>query len=366
MRLLLLIDNLGAGGAQRQLVGLASFLKGRGYDVIVACYFDNQFHVDKLLSDGVPYVYLKKARKSSTRIWYIARYINRIKPDVVISYLETPSICACISKCFNHRFRLIVSERNTTQKTGINERIRFRLFRLADFIVPNAYSQENYIKKTFSWLAPKVVTIPNFVDLQYFTPPSKRSRHAIPEIMVAATIWPSKNTLGFVEAIAKLKENGRSFHISWYGKDVSHLDYFECCQERIEELGVNNYIELKDKTKAIICKYQAADYFCLPSFYEGTPNVICEAMACGLPVICSDVCDNGRYVKDEVNGYLFNPHDANSIVCAIEKMLSVSDNDYQMFCGKSHQFAEEMFSEDKFVESYIKLIKNENFEENKR
>lgn len=355
-KILCLIDSLGPGGAQRQLVGLASFLKEEGYDVIVATYHDNRFYVDSLLTKGVPYVYLTKAHNSTFRLWHVARYISKVKPDVVISYLETPSICASVARMFNHKFKLIVSERNTTQHTGMNEKIRFNLFRFADFLVPNAFSQADYIKNTFPFLSNKVITIPNFVDLKHFSPPSQRQRREIPEIVVAATIWASKNTFGFVDAVARMKEKGNRFHISWYGKDATHLDYFDQCQKKIEKYEVGDYLELKEKSTAIKVKYQEADYFCLPSFYEGTPNVICEAMACGLPVACSDVCDNSRYVKEGENGFLFNPKDAENMADVIVKMLLLSDNDYQKYCRNSRRRAKEMLANDIFVQSYIKLI----------
>ena len=356
MSVLLFIDSLGAGGAQRQLVGLASLLKLRGYDVSVVCYHENSFYVDKLQASGVPYVYLKKAENAFLRIWHVARYIRKVKPDVVISYLETPSICACFSHLFNKNFRLIVSERNTTQHTGRNEKIRFKLFRTADYVVPNAFAQEKYIKEVFPFLANKVVTIPNFVDLDYFFPAVKDRINQIPEILVAATIWPSKNTLGFIEAVSKLAAEGLIFHVSWYGKSSAYIDYFKQCQELIDKLGISNFIELKEKTTEIKDKYQNADYFCLPSFYEGTPNVICEAMACGLPVVCSDVCDNGRYVKEGVNGFLFNPKDITSIYEAVKRVLVLDRDEYALYSRRSREIAEGMFSKDKFVNSYLRLI----------
>ena len=280
-KVLLLIDSLGSGGAQRQLVGLASFLKDNGYNVTVVYYHDDHFYVDLLQNNDVPYVFLEKAQKTTFRIWHLARYIRKTRPNVVVAYLETPSICACITRLFNHRFKLIVSERNTTQHTGLNERIRFNLFKVADYVVPNAYSQETYMKTTFPKLTNKIATIPNFVDLQYFVPPQERHRRKAPEVMVAASIWASKNTLGFIDAVAILKEKGFVFHISWYGLNTKHIDYINQCKKKIELLGVSGFIELKEKTSNIKERYQDADYFCLPSFYEGTPNVICEAMACG-------------------------------------------------------------------------------------
>lgn len=355
-KIVLLIDSIGPGGAQRQLVGLASFLKDKRYDVTVAIYHDIRFYENQLIRANISLVYLEKAHNPLFRIWHISRYIRKLNPQTVISYLETPSICACIAKLFNHRFKLIVSERNTTQQTGRNERIRFNLFRIADFIVPNAYSQEAYMREKFPKLANKIVTIPNFVDLVYFVPPLERKRREVPEIMIAASIWPSKNTLGFIDTVSILKDRGCSFHVVWYGKSESNIEYYNKCHDKITQLGLEDYIMLKEKTSKIRDCYQKADFFCLPSFYEGTPNVICEAMACGMPIICSDVCDNSRYVGDCVNGYLFDPHDALSMANALERMLSMKDMDYKAYCQNSRIRAEKLLSNDKFVKSYINLI----------
>lgn len=356
-KILCLIDSLGPGGAQRQLVGLASFLKERGYDVTVAFYYDDPFYVNLLQTNGVPYVFLKNAQNTTFRIWHVARYIRKTRPDVVIAYLETPSICACVAKLFNSHFKLIVSERNTTQHTGKNEKIRFNLFRLADYVVPNAYSQESYIKTTFPKLANKTITIPNFVDLEHFVPLLERHRREIPEIMVAASIWASKNTLGFIDAVAALKAKGFRFHISWYGLNTRHVDYINQCKSKIEKLGVSDCIELKEKTTHIRERYQDADFFCLPSFYEGTPNVICEAMACGLPVVCSDVCDNSKYVLQGENGFLFDPQNTDSIVSAFERLLALNDKEYKAYCNHSRMLAEQKLSKEAFVYAYLKLIK---------
>ena len=116
-----------------------------------------------------------------------------------------------------------------------------------------------------------------------------RKRRDVPEIVVAASIWGSKNTIGFIETVRILAEKGYKFHVSWYGKTENNICYFNKCVKKIEGWHLHNFIELKEKTKRIKQVYQDADYFCLPSFYEGTPNVICEAISTGLPVICSNV-----------------------------------------------------------------------------
>lgn len=355
-RIVLLIDLLGPGGAQRQIVGLATFLREKGYDVEVVFYHKNLFYADNLKKAGVAYHYLEKAENNIRLIPVISKYIRDEKPDVVIAYLALPSICACIARLFNKHFRLIVSERNTSQKTGIYEIVRFNLFRKADYVVPNAFSQAAYINDNFPKLSSKVVTIPNFVDLEYFKPSASRKRREVPEVMVAASIWAPKNTLGFIDAVIHLKEKGFKFHVSWYGLNKDKIDYINQCYDKINNNNVSGLISLKEKTTQIRDRYQEADYFCLPSFYEGTPNVICEAMACGLPVVCSDVCDNSKYVVDGENGFLFNPRDVDTMVSAFEKLLSLSEEEYQSFCQYSRMQAEKKLSKERFVNDYIKLI----------
>ena len=356
MRIICLIDSLGPGGAQRQITGLARLLNQNDYDVQVVVYHDNRFYAHQLLERNIPYICLPNAKNSLLRQWELIRFLRTARPMVVISYLESPSIRACIAKVFSHSFKLIVSERNTTQRTGMKERLRFTLFNLADYIVPNSFSQADYIRESFPKLANKIVAIPNFVDIKQFYPKRNKPRRELPEIIVVATIWASKNTLGLIDAIPALIERGFIFHISWYGKDETNIDYFNEARQRIKELRLDSIIELKEKTTSIAEKYQNADFFCLPSFYEGTPNVICEAMACGLPILCSDVCDNSRYVKDGENGFLFDPKMTESIENAFIKAFSLQDSEYHKFCIQSRATAEEMLSEDKFISSYINLI----------
>ena len=356
-KVLLLIDSLGSGGAQRQLVGLAVLLKQRGYDVSVATYHDDKFYVDTLLDACVPYIYIKRAHNTKRRIWAMAGYIRKVRPEWVIAFLATPSIAASIAHIFNRSFRLIVSERNTTQTIGWNERIRFRLFRTADYVVSNAYAQTRFIEEHFPWLGEKALTIVNFVDTDYFHP-VERTRREVPEIVVVASIWEPKNTLGLIRAVRLMKDDGWRFHVSWYGKVGSGTEYFHQCEQLICELGVEDCISLLEKTKQIRDKYRQADYFVLPSFHEGTPNVICEAMACGLPIACSDVCDNARYVHPGENGVLFDPRSAESIAEALQGLLGVSEDVWLKYRRRSRELAVEVFSKERFVESYIELIEN--------
>ena len=354
-KILLFTDSLGAGGAQRQLVGLAIMLKENGYDVKVSTYYDIDFYKKQLDDAGVPNELIPGADNTKKRILVVRSYFKKESPDWVIAYQETPSLVACAAKLLGCNYKLIVSERNTTQHVGMNERVRFFLYHWADVIVPNSYAQEKWLIGHHSWMKPKLQTITNFVDTNKFVP-VEHMRRDIPEILVAATIWASKNTLGLIEAISIIKEKKIKCHFSWYGKSESNIDYYNQCEQWIDKLGVNDYIDLLPKTKEIHAKYQEADYFCLPSFYEGTPNVLCEAISCGLPVMVSDVCDNSMYAQPDINGVLFDPNNPKDMAVKIASLLGKNKYQYNTYRINSRKIAEEKLSQNVFIEKYLKLL----------
>lgn len=354
-KILLLTDSLGAGGAQRQLVGLAIMLHKIGYQIKVSYYHSIVFYKETLDTQKVKNEQIPNAGDAKKRIWAVKHYFKQENPDWVIAYQETPSLVACMAKLLGCKFRLIVSERNTTQGIGVNERIRFFLYRWADAIVPNSFAQESFLVNRYSWMKKKVKTITNFVDLKRFAFVKKEKRET-PLIVIAATIWPSKNTIGLIQAAKILKEKGLQFKIEWYGINEAYQEYLSQCKNLIEKFELDECIKLLPKSKQIQEKYEACDFFCLPSFYEGTPNVICEAMSCGRPVICSNVCDNAMYVKEGENGFLFNPHSPESIANAIERAINLEVDDYDVFCDNSRNKAENLLSENIFIDKYISLI----------
>ena len=107
-RVFMLIDSLVAGGAQRQFVYLAKELKNAGCEVLCFTYWpDLNFYQPFLEEAGVDLIASWEANKSSKRIYCVIKAIKKFKPDCVISFLDTPSIIACIARCF-FKFKLVV------------------------------------------------------------------------------------------------------------------------------------------------------------------------------------------------------------------------------------------------------------------
>lgn len=352
MKIVCFTDSLGSGGAQRQLAGLACMLKENGHDVTVLTYYDNPFYQHILDDAGVKTDVVCDSDKYLKRIYLLYKYLKNYRDCTLIAYQETPSLIACFLRPLLKIRTLIVSERNTTQAVTIKDRLRFWLWRYADFVVPNSRSQAEFISANVKIPAVKVVPVTNFVDLDTFCPRKKVERNNI--ISVVASDKKEKNFEGIVHAARILKEQNKNFVIKWYGIRAQILSEYRTI---IEENGLADVLYAFEPVKDINSVYQNSDYFCLPSFFEGFPNVLCEAMSCGLPVACSAVCDNPYIVKENENGFLFDPASPESMARAISSLLAMSDSQYADMAAANRERALSLFSKSTFVSKYLELLK---------
>ena len=361
-KILCLIDTLGMGGAERQIIGLTLLLKEKGYHVDLVTYYDHDFYAELVDRYGLGSVTLHTKDNKWSKLNAVRKFIKRAGGyDWVIAYKDGPTMISCMLKMLGVKFHLIVSERNTSQSVGFHDKIKFLLYRMADYVVPNAYAQEEYIKQNFAVLAAKTVTITNFTDTDYFRPPILRPSNDKLIIMTAARVASQKNVLNYLAAIKRLKLEGyaEKVHFVWYG-DVQKGEeaYGQECRSKRVEMGLEDMIDFYPATTNIVEEYQSCDVFCLPSLYEGFPNVICEAMSCGKPIVCSRVCDNPYIVCENKNGIFFNPLDVDSISASLRQMIEMPEQERQAWGQKSREISETLFSKEAFVQKYIGLIES--------
>ena len=356
-KILCLIDRLSFGGAERQLIGLAILLKQKGYDVEMATYHDFNFTTEDLETNSIRLHRISQKGNPLTKLLAVRSLISKQKYDVVIAFKSGVTMLASILKMLGGQFRLIVSERNTTQALTKRERLKFWLYRYADVIVPNSYSQEEFIKDYYPTLSNKTVTITNFTDTTLFSPSDCSKPNSKLQILTVARVATQKNVIRYIEAAKKVRDAGLNVVFHWFGNvQILQDDYARQCQERVKELGIADVFEFKPATNNILSEYQKCDIFCLPSLYEGYPNVVCEAMSCGKPILCSRVCDNPHIVEDDANGMMFNPVDEDEMARIIIKMCKLSEEQRAAMGKRSREIAEEKFSSKAFVEKYTQLI----------
>lgn len=357
-RILCFIDSLGPGGAQRQFVGLVSMLAEKHYDVKVITYYNIPFYKNILDAKGITIVNINDGGNFVKRVFKVRKEIKNFTPDCVVSYLETPSLIACVLKLTGLKYKLIVSERNTTQEIKLTDRIRFALFRLSDYIVPNSFSQTDFLCVNYKWMKSKTKTIINFVDTSYFSPyKTINGEKGIIRFVAASSVSPRKNIVPFIQAVISVVNKGyHNFSVKWYG-DVEETKALSVeCHKLIQEKKIEAYFEILPKTNNIVEKYRESDVFVLPSLYEGTPNALCEAMSCGLFVLCGNICDNSRYVSEGINGFLFDPKSVESMVEALTKVLNMTYSEIRKYGKTSREIVLKEFSQETFIEKYINII----------
>ena len=357
--IILLSDNLDSGGAQRQLIGLSIMLQERGYKVEIIDYFQIKFWDSYLIENNIRFTHLRCNENSSlSKMMVVWKYLYVNNPTHVIAFLNSPTIIAGLFKMFfPHRFTLISSDRNTDINISRYTKLKFFAYRFAEWIVPNSHTQAEVIMRNCPKLSKKIKVITNFVDQSKFAPtPTDKLLDNHSKILAVGRFAPQKDVLSLLRALVLLDEERLAFHIDWYGRPNPQSYFDECLKFMEDHPGIKKYISFHNHINNIETIYANYGALILTSIYEGYPNVIGEAMSCGLPILCTNVCDNGYMVKDGVNGFLFEKEVPRAIADAIIRYIKMSDDQILEMYKNNIAFAQETLSMNTFVNNYIEMI----------
>lgn len=349
-----MIASLRLGGAERQLSGLALMLHAQGHEVEVLTYREGTFYAKPLREAGVRLTVIPHPGNERRLVEEIAAHLRDTGCQVLISYLVGTNLKACFIKQRCPGLKLVVSERNCNTDKWLYTTLRLKFYKMADAVVCNSYAQEALVRKRCPALDSRLTTIPNFVDAERFSP-AGRTLGAGGRINVVTTarLYDRKNALGLIKAVKEADCD--NLYFDWYGA-LSNDKYYGRCQKLIRKLGLQDRIHIHPGCENVEDLYNGADAFCLPSFYEGTSNALAEALACGLPAVCSDVSDNSRYIIPGENGLLFDPFDTCDFAGALKKLAATSSEDLAEWGRKSREIAEEKLTREVFIKRYLQLL----------
>lgn len=363
-KIVLFISSLSSGGAEHQMAYLASFLSELDYVVSLVTYDSLSDHFT--LPTNVQRIRLQSKSKLIRSI-KIFRYIYFLKADCLISFTQKTSLLCLIPMSFRFkRIRFIAGERNYTEgkQTSVERKLFKFFYRFTDYIVPNSFSQADYIKREAPHFAHKVVPIINYTDLSLFQP--KRLPHDnVIRIGVFARFEAQKNCVRFIEALNLIRSrNNQPFIVEWYGNHTFsnevQMKYFEKVRELIKALDLEDLFFIKEPVIDVSSTLSSFDAICLPSLFEGFSNSISEGIASGKLMLVSDVSDNKLMVREGFNGFLFNPFDVNSIANAFERFFSLPNDERIKMGNNSRTIAESLFNRNHFINSYVNLIEANN------
>jgi glycosyltransferase involved in cell wall biosynthesis len=293
LRLLFLLGNLEGGGAERVVVNLLRHLDRSKFELHLAVvhYFGN--FVDAVPEDV--FLHDLKARRVRNSFRPLVRLFRRLKPDIVFSTLGYLNLAVLFLKAFLPRRTLLVV-RETTLVSENLQRLAFPsiwkgLYRLlynkSDIIVCLCDSMMKDLAGNFGIKTDKMVRIFNPLDYEKVRLESNQGHNPFfsygegPNLVAIGRLGPEKGFDRLIKAFSALVTQKPKARLWILGKGEME----NRLKALIGALDLNDRVFLPGFQNNPFCWLKHADLFVLPSRFEGIPNTLLEALACGCPVV---------------------------------------------------------------------------------
>jgi colanic acid/amylovoran biosynthesis glycosyltransferase len=169
----------------------------------------------------------------------------------------------------------------------------------------------------------KLAVCPLGVDTEHFRPLAKQASTETFRLLCVGRLAPAKGQRILIEACRLLRERGRAFQLELVGDGPDRPELEAAMQTyglqgQVRFRGALNHDEVHG------C-YRAADAFVLPSFAEGVPVVLMEAMASGVPCVTTRITGIPELIRHDCDGLLVTPSDVEALAEAIERLIDDPD-----------------------------------------
>jgi glycosyltransferase involved in cell wall biosynthesis len=329
MRLTLVITSLGRGGAERTASVLANAWANRGNEVTLITLTKDDAPAYALH----PLINLRQLRvrggtarnilhglvRQGRTVRALRRAIQESTPDLIVSVMDISNILALFATR-RTGVPIVIMEQTHPERYRIGrtwETLRRIVYRWADMLVCTSTSMMKWLhQKTGA----KSCVIPNPVDLPEPASQrlSQRADHARTIIGVGRLV-PEKGFDLLLDAFAGIA----SSHPDWSLKIAGEGVLLEALQAQSRKLNIADRVEFIGWQPDPFSLLRASDLFVFSSRFEGFGNALCEAMACGLPVISFD-CPSGprEIIRPGIDGLLVPAEDVNALSAAMNRLMN--------------------------------------------
>lgn len=329
---------VGGGGATANYY-LAREMVRAGHEVtVVTSYFQGLALEETVAGIRVLRVKLRRQRRDFTRFHEMLQYVLFALPklrrlcrhehfDVVHTFFAVPSgpagYVASRAARAPHIIRLGGGDlpghdpgRFGALHAVLKPVVRW-LLRRADARVVNSQGLREKAERLYPGLVFDVV--PNGIDLEEFTP-VEAPREGPPVVLFVSRLIARKGLQYLLPALARLRDEGVAFRLLVAGDGPLRPEL----EQQVRELGLAAQVEFLGlvEREHLPAVYARGDVFVLPSVSEGMPNVVLEAIACGLPVVGTDVPGLAELVQEGVNGYIVPPGVVEALVEPLRRLLT--------------------------------------------
>ncbi len=341
VNVLLLISTLEYGGAQRQVIELANHLDPQTFNVHVCSLLDHVPLADQLRDREHRLHVIRKYHKLDfTVVPRLALLARGLHVHVLHSFLFDADIAARLAGCLARTPVVVNSERNTDYRFKHRHLAAYAVTRRGvSLVVANSNAGADFNSRRLHMDRSRYRVVHNGVDLARFRPQPEVASAvrrelgidpAEPVVGMFASFKQQKNHALFFQAAARILKVlpqarfllvGDMLHGAMNRSDV----YKEQMSRLMDDLGIRNRCLLLGNRRDVERLYPVCDITVLSSLYEGTPNVLLESMACGIPVVATNVADNAYVVPDGRCGYVVELHDEAALADRITQLLTDAD-----------------------------------------
>jgi glycosyltransferase involved in cell wall biosynthesis len=314
MKVWFFIRSMVVGGSQRQIAMLAKGLSRRGHDVAIAVFYTGGEIEDAGEQTTVRLIPLGKSGRwdAIVPLLHLRRLLQSERPDVLYAFQPTQTSLAALLLPSRAPTRLVFGIRAAGVERGRYDalsaatyRLEAHLSRRADLIVANSRAgRSDAIGRGIA--GDRIAVIPNGIDTAAMRPDAEggrrlRRKWGIPEdafvVGCVARLDPMKDHVTLIEAAARFARECPRVRFVCVGDGPPARR--QQLAALANSLGLADRLLWAGEMREMNAAYSAFDIATLPSaFGEGFPNVVGEAMACGVPVAATDVGDVRSIVGD--------------------------------------------------------------------
>jgi len=359
MKITLVISSLSFGGAERVLSNMANYWSEKGWRIVLLTLDDGKIkpfyklHTSiehrPLGLSGTSANHIKGVFNNIKRIWALRQAIKKSAPEVVISFMDRTNVLTLLATLALN-YLVIVSERSNPSCHSIGRGwnfLRYLSYRFSSSVVVQTQDALNFFPE---YIQRRTYVIPNPVNIPAFENGFIEKNNK-KKIIAMGRLSNEKGYDLLIKAFSKVF----SFHTNWtltiWGDGPLRSD-LEKLRDRLKLQGL---VDFPGITQQPFEKMRQADIFVLSSRYEGFPNVLCEAMACGLPVISFD-CPSGPrdIIRNDIDGILVPPENVDALANALNKLMI--DEKERKRLGKNALEVSSRFSLEKVMAMWESLL----------
>jgi glycosyltransferase involved in cell wall biosynthesis len=349
--------------------GLISALQAEGYDILLIATADD--YVERLQDMGCTFVPLRHLSRKGTNPWSDFRLYRELRsiyrqyrPQTVLHYTIKPNIYGTLAakSASVPSIATITGLGYSFLSTGWVSKLVRRLYRFAlaksDYtIFQNQDDRQLFVAEKLVAESKTLLIRGSGINTQLFAPCPKADEHKNTFIFLfVGRLLYDKGIREFLQAAEQTQKANPNSCQFWIVGALDTQNPSALAPEELQKYVQNNtvtYFGSTDNVKDFIAN---ADTVVLPSYREGLPRVMLEALAMARPIITTDAPGCRDTVQDTQNGFIIPPQDAHALAQAMQRILHTDEPTRQNMGKHGREMAETLFDQNVVINQYLQLL----------